>query len=237
LRGFEIETPIAPASMPTQAVVKGNRNESLFEQCMREAHHCGDFDALLDVAHTRNALYEPPMSDQEVENIAKSAWNYTERGENRFGQTGAWLPTAEVNSMVGSNQDALLLLMFLRANNGPRRTFMVANGLAKILRWGLNRFRAARRHLEKTHIAMVVPPSTYNGPADYRWRSHLIEDLFDGEEEKKEKVLVEDRWSIQTTFVQRHMHHQQPSSRAVQSSAESKARFGMIVRVPDRPRC
>jgi Primase C terminal 1 (PriCT-1) len=73
LRGFEIETPIAPASMPIQAVVKGNRNESLFEQCMREPHHCGDFDALLDVAHTRNALYEPPMSDQEVENIAKSA--------------------------------------------------------------------------------------------------------------------------------------------------------------------
>jgi hypothetical protein len=171
LRGIEIRTSIAPASTLTQAVAKGNRNKSLFEQCMREAHHCDNLDVLLDVARTRNALYEPPMSDEEVVKTAKSAWNYTERGENRFGQTGAWLPTAEVNSMIGTNQDVLLLLMFLRANNGPQRTFMVANGLAKILKWGLNRFRAARRHLEKTHIKMVVPASTYKGPAAYRWRS------------------------------------------------------------------
>jgi hypothetical protein len=171
LRGIDIETPIAPALVPAQAVVKGIRNKSLFEQCMREAHYCDDLESLLDVARTRNEGFLPPMTDAEVLETAKSAWSYTERGENRFGQTGAWLSTAEVNSLIAADPDDLVLLTFLRANNGRRKPFIVANGLADKLGWTRKRLARARRRLERSHLQMVKQPSSYHGAALYRWRS------------------------------------------------------------------
>ena len=83
---------------------------------------------LLDVARTLNDNCEPPMEDSEVMSVAQSAWRITERGDNRFGQHGAWFPLDEVNRMI-ENQDAFFLLAFLRAHQGPDATFMCTNGL------------------------------------------------------------------------------------------------------------
>ena len=55
-------------------VAKGDRNNALWEHCMRAAHHCDDFDALLDVARTSNASFLPALMDDEVVKIANSAW-------------------------------------------------------------------------------------------------------------------------------------------------------------------
>jgi hypothetical protein len=160
-----------PAPLPKERIEKGTRNKNLWEHCMREAHHCDDFDALLDVALTANANFLPPLTEDEVAKVAKSAWSYTERGENRFGRPGVFFDTEEANHLITSDPDLYLLLSFLRANNQPSSTFMVANGLAPKLRWTRKRLSAVRKRLERTHIKMVRRPSTASGPARYRWRS------------------------------------------------------------------
>lgn len=113
-----------------QVVQQGERNTGLWQHCMREAHHCDDLDALLDVARTYNEdALRPPLSDDEVVKTVSSAWEYTVTGQNRFGQTGSWSPTEEVNRLVTTDQDAFCLLSYLRAHNGPKREFMIANDL------------------------------------------------------------------------------------------------------------
>ena len=114
-----------------EPVTKGRRNTTLWQHCMRAAHHCDSFEALLDVARTRNEEFEPPMEDDEIMKAATSAWNYTERGENWLGRHGAFFDTAEVESRpVTLDSDAVKLLLYLRAKNGKTATFMIANGLA-----------------------------------------------------------------------------------------------------------
>jgi hypothetical protein len=173
LRGVPANTDgqANPTGRVSEGIAQGKRNKALWEHCMRQAHHCDEFDALVDVAHTCNASYLPPLTDDEVVKIAKSAWGYTRRGENRFGRHGVSFSTEEVNQLITRDPDQFLLLAFLRANNGPARTFMVANGLAQELGWGRKRFAAKRRDLERTHIKMVTRPSVRNGPARYRWRA------------------------------------------------------------------
>jgi hypothetical protein len=166
----------APADAPapdrrSETITEGHRNEVLFRICMRAAHHCDDLESLLDVARTENAEMIPPMDDTEAAGIAANAWSYTQRGLNRFGQPGAWMPTTETNNLIASDQDAFLLLAFLRANNGPQSTFIAANGLAETFGWTRKRFARARRRLETTHLVLVRSASVHNGAALYRWRS------------------------------------------------------------------
>lgn len=156
-------------ALPAGRIRQGERNRTLWTHCMQQAHHCDDLDALLDVARTCNATFLPPLADDEVMKIAKSAWDYTERGENRFGKPGVYFSAEEANRLITSDQDQFVLLAFLRANNGPNRNFMVANGLGQTLRWPVKRLRAARRGLEGTYLKMIVRPSSATGPARYRW--------------------------------------------------------------------
>jgi hypothetical protein len=177
LQNIEVAAPSPPpASLdlpPRKSIKEGERNETLWRYCMRQAHcYCDDFDALLDVARTRNENCLPQLDDEEVVKIATSAWGYTERGENRFGQTGAWLPTAEVNDLIALNPDALFLLMYLRANNGPRSTFIAANVLKDTFGWSRQRLSKARGWLEERgYLAKVRDADGWNGAALYRWPS------------------------------------------------------------------
>ena len=135
-------------AVPSEAPVRrGNRNNSLFRHCMRQAHHCDSQDDLLDVARTFNASIAEPLDDEEVVRVARQVWRYTEAGQNRFGQHGAWFPTAEANELIRTDQDALILLTFLRANEKPDATFMIANGLAQTLGWRRQRLAEARARL------------------------------------------------------------------------------------------
>jgi len=153
----------------TSSVPKGKRNTALWRQCMRHAHHCDDFNALLDVAHTFNeSCCLPHLEEAEVMKVAKSAWGYTERGQNRFGQHGAWFPIEEVTRLV-CEQDAFLLLAFLRSHNGPRSDFMIANGLADLLGWTRKRLAAARLRLLELDYVRCVRGARQRRTAVYRW--------------------------------------------------------------------
>ena len=159
-----------PHAAPTEEPVqRGNRNTSLFRHCMRQAHHCDCHDDLLDVARTFNGNIAEPLDDEEVVRVARQVWRYTEAGQNRFGQHGAWFPTAEANELIRTDQDALILLTFLRANEKPDATFMIANGLAQTLGWRRQRLAEARARLVENGYITVVREAFTGSPALYRW--------------------------------------------------------------------
>lgn len=146
----------------------GERGKKIFEHLMRAAHHVDSFDELLDVGRTFNDNCEPPMEDYRVISAAKSAWSYTERGENRFGQHGAWFPLDEVNRMI-ADQDAFFLLAFLRAHQGPDALFMCANGLAEKFGWRRQRLSEARTRLIDLGHFKPVRQAGYRTAAKFRW--------------------------------------------------------------------
>jgi hypothetical protein len=170
LESFRAVRAIAAAKQGA-AVPVGCRNDSLWRHCMKQAHHCDAFDDLIDVARTFNeAECTEPLGDAEVIRAARSAWEITERGQNRVGQTGAWFPTEEAVRLITSSPDMFLLLAFLRANNGPDSRFIVCNGLADRFRWPRKRLSAARSALMASrYIKQLRGPGRSVGPAIYRW--------------------------------------------------------------------
>jgi len=157
-----------PQVAANRCVPEGARNNELWRHCMKSAHHVDSFDDLLDVARTFNDNCLPPLEDSEVITAAQSAWKYTERGLNRFGQHGAWFPLDEVNRLI-DDQDAALLLMFLRANQGPNSTFICVNGLAEKFGWHRNRFAKARRRLIDLGYMKPIRQAGYRSAALFRW--------------------------------------------------------------------
>jgi hypothetical protein len=146
----------------------GARNNSLFRACMRQAHGCASLDDLLAFAREANAIYSPPLEEMEVMNVVKSAWTYTERGQNRFGQHGAWFPVDEVAAML-QYQDAFVLLAFLRAHEGLQATFMIANGLAGKFGWPRQRLATARKCLVELGYIDRIRKAATGLPALFRW--------------------------------------------------------------------
>ena len=156
--------------LPKAGAKQGARNKSLFEHCMRNAPHVDCFDDLLDVARTFNDNCEPPMEDAEVTTVASNAWGYEQRGQNRFGKHGAWFPLDEVKRMIDGNQDAALLLMFLRANQGPDATFMCANGLAETFGWHRETPSQCPSQLDRDGIPQALRTAGWiQDRALYRW--------------------------------------------------------------------
>jgi len=102
--------------------------------------------------------------------VCESAWRYTENNQNRFGQHGAYFPTDEIVSFL-QDQDALILLVFLRAKQGPWNTFMVANGLTEVLHWDRRRLSAARRRLIEMGYLVPLRQAGKGVPALYKWGS------------------------------------------------------------------
>jgi hypothetical protein len=69
--------------------------------------------------------------------------------------------------MVRDDQDGMVLLAFLRANNGPWASFMCANGLVETFGWTRKRLAEARHRLvELGHIELLRPAAT-GRPAVY----------------------------------------------------------------------
>ena len=155
------------------AVREGCRDDTLWRRCMQDARHCDDFDAMLDVAHTNNASFLPPLPDEQVMKVAKSAWKYTEKGRNWFGVGKRIISTHdEVDGLLRERPDAYLLLTILRRHHWARE-FVVANAMAAEMPgggWRRERFAAARSELERRGFIVQVRPAMKGvGPALYKW--------------------------------------------------------------------
>jgi hypothetical protein len=167
------------AAANAEVISTGRRNNALWEHCMRQARSCDDFAALIDVAETFNAqALKPPLGADEVVKAARSAWQATERGENRFGQIGAFLTVAETQAMV-RDPYLLALLAWLKAQNAPGSQFLIADGLAPSLGWSLAQLRRCRKHLVALGSIKMVRPPARGCAALYRWgaRDQFVKDL------------------------------------------------------------
>jgi hypothetical protein len=155
-----------------ETIIEGRRNDELFRHCMRKAHICDNLDQLLADAREFNETFLPPLSEGEVMETASSAWAYTEKGLNRFGQHGAWLPTADIAYFAKSRLHVeYMVLGFLLAHNGPEAVFMVANGLAETLGFDRKRFAKARSALIDLGYIEQVRQACRDHPALFRWRN------------------------------------------------------------------
>jgi hypothetical protein len=153
-------------------IPKGRRNNEMWRHCMRRANDCNSLDELVDAARTYNMQMEQPLEDTEIIKAANSAWGYAERGQNRFGQHGAWFPCNEITALL-EHQDAFLLLAFLRAHNGPWSHFMCANdGLAEKFGWPRKRLALARTRLIELQYIKHVRHAGRGQPALYSMDRH-----------------------------------------------------------------
>ncbi|EFI50087.1 bifunctional DNA primase/polymerase [Afipia sp. 1NLS2] len=149
---------------------EGERNKALWWHCMHDAHDCDTFDDLLDVARTFNEdSCIPPLEDEEVVRVARSAWKYTMDGTNRIGRHGAWLSEATLDGMV---KDPYLtaLIAWLQAKNGPDAQFWVADGLnPSMFDWPRRQFQRARRNAVRTGWIVPLTKPKPGEPVEYRW--------------------------------------------------------------------
>jgi hypothetical protein len=154
--------------LPSLPVVSGTRNNRAWRFAMQRAKGAFSFECLLGDVIAFNQMCEPPLEKEEVMSVCESAWRYTQNNQNRFGQHGAYLPTDEIVSML-QDQDALLLLMFLKAKHGPWNTFMVANGLSAVFHWRHERIAAARRRLIEMGYLVAIRQAGKGVPALFKW--------------------------------------------------------------------
>lgn len=138
------------------AIRFGERNDRLFEHCMRHAPHCDEFDQLIDVAMTFNAECLPPQSDAEVMKTVNSAWGYQERNDNWFGSHGMISIPRDLRPKLDP-YEAYLYLTLRDAHAGWRETFAIAiHSFSKALGWDSRRLTKARNGLIAKRIIELV---------------------------------------------------------------------------------
>jgi hypothetical protein len=149
---------------------EGLRNNELWRYCMKQLSITdADIDAIVAAARVRNATYTPPLPDEEVIATAASAWGYTARGRNWFGNGTVAVRHDEVDELL---DDEIVLLVKLRRHNWGD-TFIIANAMAETMPnggWDRERFAAARAGLERRgKIRCIRNRNGGNRPPLYGW--------------------------------------------------------------------
>jgi Bifunctional DNA primase/polymerase, N-terminal/Primase C terminal 1 (PriCT-1) len=152
------------------------RNAALFQAIAPLANEIfavsGARANLLDLALAHNQQCAEPMAHEEVNKLVNSVWRMTLAGRNQIGQHVVVLRQHDVLSLIDDgDQDALVLLSFLHAHNGPAApAFWIANGLADTLGWTRRRLSAARKGLLKRGYIVRLRRPWRGRPAEYGWQ-------------------------------------------------------------------
>ncbi|MDO5643881.1 MAG: bifunctional DNA primase/polymerase [Paracoccus sp. (in: a-proteobacteria)] len=110
-----------------EAVMRGERNDSLWRYCMAQARHCDDVEALIDVAVSWTDAMPEPLSGLEAERCARSAWGYETAGKNYLGLKKPQVTAADkVMDALLHAPDALVLLQYFQRWHGNRPAFAIA---------------------------------------------------------------------------------------------------------------
>lgn len=138
------------------------RNNELFHRALRLARGASSREELSTMVATANAAFAEPMSDAEVGRITESVWGYKGRGRLLVAgsEASAGVTPTEM-AMLGSDPDALALLLRLRAAHGWQlgRTFaLVAQAMAGAMAIHHTRIRKARDKLVATYFLEIVSP-------------------------------------------------------------------------------
>jgi hypothetical protein len=169
---------LVPQTSQQTGLITEGRNKALFDHLMRMAHHCDDLEALLDVAFTfaggfidRTARHT--FTDNEIRNTAKSAWDITARGDNRFGGPAhsILLNTAR-DQLHELGPDVFFLYSVLQKWAGDEQQFPIANGMADHMpggKWARKRFAAARAALVGVGAVISTRPASSGKAALFKW--------------------------------------------------------------------
>lgn len=146
-----------------EAVSEGQRNNNLWRFCMKQARHCDDVEALLDVAISWNSAFPNPLSQREVERCARSAWRYEVAGLNFLGlQKPKITERDKIMDALLDQPDAYTFLHFLKRWHGNRQAFAIAPtamSRAGSPPWSRHRIAKARDVLlERGHIEQLSAP-------------------------------------------------------------------------------
>ena len=119
----------AMQSDQTSRTEVGQRNDTLFRELLKHAPHCDEFDALLDVAETKNNFaFASPLPDSEVVATARSAWRYEQENRNWVGRSPRTVLTREELFFFAHHKaggDALILWAYLDGQHSGRGAFTV----------------------------------------------------------------------------------------------------------------
>jgi hypothetical protein len=150
------------------AMREGNgRNNQLWWRLMQEANHCDTYEQLLNRAHTLNEQFGEPMQAIEVIGRATSAWNKTIKGENWIGRGRE--RQAEIDGLIAEPY-TVALLEWCKVHHGRDNTFMLADGLSKVLGWPRRAVPNARRSLVTRGLLIQVKAGNgFSGASRYRW--------------------------------------------------------------------
>jgi hypothetical protein len=131
----------------------------------------GNRDALLAVALSYNQGAAEPMTTGETTKIVDSVWGMTVAGRNHIGAHAFVMRQHEAISLIEhGDQDALVLLNFLRASHSPLAApFWITNTLASKLGWTTKRLAKARSRLVERGILRRTKPPWQGKPALYSW--------------------------------------------------------------------
>jgi hypothetical protein len=149
-------------------VKQGQRNNKLFTACLEAARGCDDFDALLDVAVTRNSEFLPPLEIDEVMRTAASAWRYETEGRNYIGGMKAVFSESDVLPLMADPYVGILKV-WAKARFKPGAHFWIADGLADKFGWSARQLRQARRRAVETGEFRLIRPAGFKRPAIYGW--------------------------------------------------------------------
>ena len=167
-----------PASPLSGMGEHDGRNNALFHAIGRRARQIyaegGTRDRLFEVAMSLNQESAEPMAVEEVNTIVGKCGSYTVEGHNYIRQHGAFMQDYEVDALIDRrNQDAFLLLSFLRRHKGPSAEFMITNSLNETFHWREERLVAARNRLVELGHIRLVKKAWSRSPALYKWRGYM----------------------------------------------------------------
>jgi hypothetical protein len=161
----------SPRTAEGRQIDVGLRNNTLFRQCLRDARHVDDLDALIDCAQSyADVCFVDPLTPAEIEKTARSAWGYEERGENWVGTEAKTLVTLSyLKQVIGDapnkhSDSAFVLLLLLKLEHSGRQArgepfMMVLDAMARdgcLPGWTLYQYRnAAKVLLEAGYIECV----------------------------------------------------------------------------------
>jgi hypothetical protein len=128
---------------------------------------------LMDVMRTRNMDCTIPLPESEVENAARSAWNYERRGRNLVGRGKAVVMSHDMIDRL-DDPDAFYLMALLKRHHWGR-DFFLTKAVASALGWTLPRWRRARDLLVRFDVIACIHEGGLgpNDPPVYAWADSL----------------------------------------------------------------
>lgn len=166
-----------------ELVQEGGRNKALFEYLRGQARHTDDLAGLIDVGRSYADQHMDrtgghPFTDDEVQNVAKSVWDWTEKqiaAGTYFVGTGRRMTKSfeAHDTAMALGPYAFTLSEHLKRQFGGLSSFYIANDMRNHMpggEWPRRKFTEARAALVEAGIIKEKHrASSYYGAAVFEW--------------------------------------------------------------------